>query len=73
MAEQISIGTYPTRTEAEIVAGRLESAGIAARVFADDAGGAYPFGLSGGAQVLIDESDLAAAEDLLAATDPDDG
>jgi Putative prokaryotic signal transducing protein len=54
---EIAIGTYSTRLEAETVQGLLTSAGIAARVAADDAGGAYPFELSGGAHVLIDESD----------------
>jgi hypothetical protein len=58
VAKQISIGTFPSRIEAETVQGRLASAGIAAWVATDDAGGAYPFDLSGGAQVLIDESDL---------------
>jgi hypothetical protein len=61
-----SIGTFPTRMEAEMVQGLLASAGIAAWVAADDAGGAYPFDLSGGAQVLIDESDLEAASQVLA-------
>jgi hypothetical protein len=44
----------------------LASAGIAARVAVDDAGGAYPFALSGGAQVLIDERDLEAASQAIA-------
>jgi hypothetical protein len=62
-----SIGTFPTRLEAETVQGLLASAGIAASVAADDAGGAYPFDLSGGAQVQIDESDLEAALQVLEA------
>jgi hypothetical protein len=56
-----SIGTFPTRLEAETVQGLLASAGIDAWVAADDAGGAYPFDLSGGPQVLIDERDLETA------------
>jgi hypothetical protein len=67
VAKQISIGTFPTRIEAETVQGLLASAAIASRVATDDAGGAYPFDLSGGAQVLIDESDLEAASQVLAA------
>lgn len=63
----IAIGTYATRDEAEIVEGLLASAGIAASIRADDAGGAYPFVLSGGAQVLVDESDAEEAAQLLAA------
>ena len=63
----IAIGTYATRDEAEIVEGLLASAGISASVRADDAGGAYPFVLSGGAQVLVDETDAEEASQLLAA------
>jgi cell division protein FtsN len=62
----ITIGTFGTRDEAEIVQGLLASAGIDASIRADDAGGAYPFVLSGGAQVLVDESDATAAWEILA-------
>ena len=64
MGKQIPVGTFPTRNEAEIVHGLLASAGIEAWVTADDAGGAYPF--ESGAQLLIDESDLEAASQVLA-------
>jgi hypothetical protein len=33
---------------------------------ADDAGGAFPFALSGGAHLLVDEDDVEAASQLLA-------
>jgi hypothetical protein len=66
VGREITIGTYGTRDEAEIVQGLLASAGIAASIKADDAGGAFPFVLSGGAQVLVDESDADAASALLA-------
>ena len=36
-----SVATFPKRTEAEVAQGLLASAGIAAWVAADDAGGAY--------------------------------
>ena len=62
----IAIGTYGTRDEAEVVQGLLASAGIEASIRADDAGGAFPYVLSGAAQVLVDESDAAAAAELLA-------
>ena len=39
MDRLITIGTYTTRGEAELVEGLLESAGIAASIRADDAGG----------------------------------
>jgi hypothetical protein len=66
MARQISIGTFPTRFEAETAQGLLASAGIGAVVASDDAGGAYPFDLSGGAQLLVDEGDFEAAARVLA-------
>jgi hypothetical protein len=66
MGRLIPIGTYATRAEAEIVEGLLASAGIPASITADDAGGAYPFVLSGDAQVLVDESDAEAASQILA-------
>ena len=66
MERLVPIATYATRTEAEVVEGLLASAGIAASIRADDAGGAYPFVLSGGAQVLVEESDAEAASQLLA-------
>jgi hypothetical protein len=44
----------------------LESAGIAASISSDDAGGASPFDFSGGAHVLVDESDAQAASQLVA-------
>ena len=46
--------------------GLLASAGIAAWVVADDAGGAFPFALSGGAQLLVEERDLGPAAKVLA-------
>jgi hypothetical protein len=66
MARLIPLGTYATRSEAEIVEGLLASFGIAASIRADDAGGAYPFDLSGGAEVLVDEIDAEAALQVLA-------
>jgi hypothetical protein len=65
MGRLIPIGTYATRTEAEIV-DLLASAGVAGSIRADDAGGAYPFEFSGGAQCLVDESDTKAASQMLA-------
>jgi hypothetical protein len=65
LSRLIPIGTFATRGEAEMVQGLLTSAGIAATLSADDAGGAYPFDLSGGAQLLVDEDDVAAASELV--------
>jgi cell division protein FtsN len=62
----VTIGTFATRDEAEIVQGLLATEGIDSSIRADDAGGAYPFVLSGGAEVLVDQSDATAASELLA-------
>jgi hypothetical protein len=59
----VRIGTYPSRLEAEMAQGLLHTAGIAAWLVADDAGGAYPFQLSGGGvQLMVDEADAEAAQ-----------
>jgi hypothetical protein len=63
---QVPVAGYATRGEAEIVQGLLASAGIESSLSADDAGGAYPFVLSGGAQLLVDEDDVEAATELIA-------
>jgi hypothetical protein len=63
---QVPVAGYATRSEAEIVQGLLASAGIESSLSADDAGGAYPFVLSGGAQLLVDEDDVEAASELIA-------
>ena len=62
----VPVAEYATRDEAEIVQGLLASAGIESTLSADDAGGAFPFVLSGGAQVLVDEDDAEAASKLIA-------
>jgi hypothetical protein len=61
----VEAGTYSTRSEAEVVRGLLEAAGVPAFVSSDDAGGAYPFDLSGGARVLVDEADAERAAAIL--------
>jgi hypothetical protein len=61
-----SVATFPKRTEAEVAQGLLASAGIAAWVVADDAGGAFPFAFSGGAQLLVEQRDLEPAAKALA-------
>jgi len=61
----IEVGAYPTRSEAELAQGALAAAGIRSEIAADDAGGAYPFDLSGGARLLVDEADAADAAAFL--------
>jgi hypothetical protein len=62
----IEVGVYPTRSDAEIARSALAAAGIASVLESDDAGGAYPFDLSGGARLLVDETDAEAAAEVLA-------
>ncbi|HEY2372166.1 MAG TPA: DUF2007 domain-containing protein [Gaiellaceae bacterium] len=61
----IEVGVYPTRSDAEIAQSALAAAGIASVVESDDAGGAYPFDLSGGARLLVDETDAQSAAAVL--------
>jgi Putative prokaryotic signal transducing protein len=62
----IAVGTYPTRTDAELAQAALEAEGIASLISSDDAGGAYPFDLSGGARLLVAEADAERATAVLA-------
>jgi hypothetical protein len=62
----IEVGAYPTRGDAELAQTALAAAGIASEVVADDAGGLFPFDLSGGARLLVDDADAATAREILA-------
>jgi fructose-1-phosphate kinase PfkB-like protein len=62
----IAVGTYPTRTDAELAQATLEAEGIPSVIVSDDAGGAYPFDLSGGARLLVAEADAERAQAILA-------
>jgi hypothetical protein len=61
----IAVGTYPTRSDAELAQSALAAAGIVSEIVADDAGGAYPFDLTGGARLLVAEADADEAAALL--------
>lgn len=61
----IQVGSYTTRSDAELAQTALTAAGIPSVVTADDAGGAYPFDLSGGARLLVDEADAEDAAEVL--------
>jgi hypothetical protein len=61
----IQVGAYPTRSDAELAQSALAAAGIQSLVAADDAGGAYPFDLTGGARLLVDEADAEDAAEVL--------
>jgi hypothetical protein len=62
----IEAATFNTRSDAEIAQATLAAAGIPSVIAADDAGGAYPFDLSGGARLLVDETDARDAAEVLA-------
>jgi Putative prokaryotic signal transducing protein len=62
----VEVGAYATRSDAELAQAALVAAGIQSRLRADDAGGAYPFDLTGGARLLVDEADAEAAAAILA-------
>ena len=61
----IEIGTYDTRQDAELAQAALAAAGIPSVLESDDAGGAYPFDLSGGARLLVSTLDAEAARAIL--------
>ena len=61
----IEIGVYPTRSDAELAQAVLAAAGIASELVADDAGGAYPFDLTGGARLLVEEANAEDARSVL--------
>jgi hypothetical protein len=61
----VQVGAYATRSDAELARTALTAAGVPSLVSADDAGGAYPFDLTGGVRLLVDEADADKAAELL--------
>ena len=61
----VEVGTYPTRSDAEVGQSALAAFGIPSVLASDDAGGAYPFDLTGGARLLVDEADAEDAKAVL--------
>lgn len=60
------LGTYNTITEANLIKAKLKAFGIEALVEADDAGSMVPnLDLVRGVKVLVKESDLAEAYEVL--------
>jgi Putative prokaryotic signal transducing protein len=72
MSSMMQVGAYSTRSEAEIAQAALAAAGIPSMLEADDAGGAYPFDLSGAARLLVDERDAEEAASVLAGPSHED-
>ena len=68
MNDVVVVKTYPNRMEADLARSLLEANGVRAFIEADDAGGAYPFPLSGhmkGVKLLIKKADEKKAHHLL--------
>ena len=61
----IQVGSFPTRSDAELAQSALAAAGIQSEIASDDAGGAYPFDFAGGARLLVDEADVELAAEIL--------
>jgi hypothetical protein len=61
----VEVATFTTRSDAELAQSALAAAGITSEITADDAGGAYPFDLSGGARLLVDEAEAEDAATIL--------
>ena len=61
----VEVGSYPTRSDAELAQSRLRAEAIDSVVVADDAGGAYPFDLTGGAHLLVADPDVEDAAAVL--------
>ena len=61
----VHVGAYTTRSDAELAQSALAAAGIESVVTSDDAGGAYPFDLSGAARLLVDGVDAEDAAAVL--------
>ena len=69
-----TIATFTTDIEAELMRGRLASAGIESFVFKDDCGGMRPhMQLTDGVQLKIAEVDFETAKDILSMTSDEKG
>jgi hypothetical protein len=62
----VEVGAYTTRSDAEVAQVALAASGIHSVIAADDAGGAYPFDLTGGVRLLVQEPDAEDAATILA-------
>jgi hypothetical protein len=61
----VEVGRFATRTDAEFARSLLASAGIPCVLAPDEAAGAYPIDLSGGARVLVADADAYDAAVIL--------
>ena len=61
----VQVGAYRTRDDAWSAQAALAAAGIQSVLKADDAGGLYPFDLTGASRLLVDEADAEDAAAVL--------
>jgi len=61
----VEVGRFDTRTDAEFARSLLAVAGIPCVLVPDEAAGAYPIDLSGGARVLVADADAHDAAVIL--------
>jgi hypothetical protein len=70
-----TVGSFGSRTEAELARQLLEGAGIHARLRADDAGGLHPelgqVGMYRGITLIVADDQVEEARELLAAVAPE--
>ena len=67
MDNWVQVRVYANRMEAEVAKSALESAGIGARILADDAAGLNPYlsAITGGVRLMVNEKDVEEAKQLL--------
>ena len=65
----VPVAVVPSRTEADLIVGMLQSHGLTAAVSADDAGGTVPQLQIDGVRVMVAPADEASARHLLAVAD----
>jgi hypothetical protein len=70
MSGKVEAASYPSRSDAELAQAALAAAGIESVLVADDAGGAYPFDLTGGARLFVEEADAEDAAVVLGERPP---
>lgn len=63
--EMIEVARFDTRADAELARSLLAAAGIPCVLAPDEAPGAYPRHLSGGARLLVADADARHAVDIL--------
>ena len=66
-------GGFATRSDAELAQGALAAAGISSLIGADDAGGAYPFDLTGGVRLFVERAHAQDAAAVLGVRAEADG